>query len=144
MEIQFQHIGVKLDLHIQYLFFEQKRWYLIESLHKKSTKSTYNPVQGIVGHWGMPNMLTPKVPRACFCNKKTLKTAISIAFVQENNKKTFFLESNCRILYFTCLKSCAKNFIKFDHIDWKILASKVEQNFFFKKMLRLLEKQDCP
>jgi len=33
----------------------------------------------------------------------------------------FFLESNCRILYITCLRSCGKNFMKFDYTSWKIL-----------------------
>jgi len=72
--------------------------------------------------------LTPKGPRH-FLAQKLLKTAIFVAFIQET-KKNIFLESNHRILYFTCLRSCGKNFMKFDCTDWKILALKVGIFFF--------------
>jgi len=65
-------------------------------------------------------LLTRKGLRLFFC-QKPLKTTFSAAFIQENkNKKHFFLESNHRILYLTYLRSCGKNFMKFDRIDWKI------------------------
>jgi len=46
-------------------------------------------------------------------------------------KKYFFLESNHKILYFTCLKSHDISFSKFGYIDWKILAFKVGQKVFY-------------
>jgi len=45
-------------------------------------------------------------------------------------EKYIFIESNCRILYFTCLRSYGKNFMRFDCTDWKILAFKVGKNVF--------------
>jgi len=76
--------------------------------------------------------LTPKCPRPFLC-QKPLKTASSVAFIQ---KKRFFLESNRRILYFTCLKSCGKNFMKFDYTNWKIIAFKVGNICFLNASLQ--------
>jgi len=73
-------------------------------------------------------ILTPKVPRPFFFGQKPLKTAIFVAFIPKNRKKTFFPKSNHKIFYFTCLKSSGKIFIKFDCMDWKILAFKVVDN----------------
>jgi len=74
-------------------------------------------------------LLTPKCPRSFF-SQKSLKIASSAAFTQKTIK-ILFLESNHRILYFTCLKSCGKNFMKFDRTDWKIIAFKVGKICFF-------------
>jgi len=74
-------------------------------------------------------VLFPKCPRPFFC-QKPLKIASSVAFTQKK-RKIYFLEYNHRILYFTCLKSCGKNFMKFDHTDWKIIAFKVGNICFF-------------
>jgi len=60
------------------------------------------------------------------------KSHSKLLFLLRSSKKTkqfFFLEYNHKILYFTCLRSCGKIFMKFDGIDWKILAFKVR--FFF-------------
>jgi len=73
--------------------------------------------------------LTPKCPRPFFY-QNPLKTASSAAFIQKKRKKN--LESNRKILYFTCLKSCGKNFMKFDRTDWKIIAFKIGKIYFFK------------
>jgi len=63
-------------------------------------------------------------PRPFLC-QKPLKIANSAAFTQKKRKIYIYLESNHRILYFTCLKSCGKNFMNFDSTDWKIIAFKV-------------------
>jgi len=42
--------------------------------------------------------------------------------VHQWNKNKNKLENICRIFYFTCLRSCGKNFMKFDHRDWKIIS----------------------
>jgi len=65
--------------------------------------------------------------RPFFC-QKPLKIAI-LLHSSKKIKKQFFLESNCRILYLIYLRSCGKNFIKFDCIVWKMWAFKVQ--FFF-------------
>jgi len=49
---------------------------------------------------------------------------------KQNNK--LFLEYNHKILYFICLRSRGKNFMKFDRIDWKILAFKVGKKSLFE------------
>jgi len=50
----------------------------------------------------------------------------------KKQKKTLFLEYNHKILYFTCLQSWGKNFMKFDITDSKILAIKVGERSFFE------------
>ena len=57
-------------------------------------------------------------------------------FTQEN-KNEHFLESNHGILYFTCLRSCGKNFM-LDCKDWKILAFEVEKKRFFEHYTTIL------
>jgi len=74
-------------------------------------------------------ILPPKWPRPFFC-QKSLKTASLVLFTPQK-RKIYILESNLRILYFTCFKSCGKNFTKFDRTDWKILAFKVGKICFF-------------
>jgi len=58
-----------------------------------------------------------------FAAKSHLK--LPFLLISSKKTKTIFLESKHKILYFNCLRSCAKIFMKFDHIDWKILAFKV-------------------
>jgi len=89
--------------------------------------------------------LTLTRPRPFF-GQNPFKIATFVVFTHlEKQKLDIFLESNYRILYFTCLRSCSKIFIKFDHVDWKIVAFKVGQKVFFsKKMFRLPKKKDCP
>jgi len=82
--------------------------------------------------------LTSKVPRPFFFCQKSLKIGIFIAFIQECIK-IIFLESNHKILYFTCFKSCGKNFMKFDHTNWKILAFKVGRKSSFEHCLAILD-----
>jgi len=78
----------------------------------------WRPGGGLIKAW-----LTPKGLRPFFC-QKTLKLPF-LLHSSKRTKKILFLESNHRILYFTCLRSCGKNFMKFDCTDWKILAFKV-------------------
>jgi len=72
-----------------------------------------------------------KGPRPLFC-PKPLKIAISIAFIQRKQNKILFVEYNCRIWYFICLRSYGNNFMKFDYIDWKILTFKVGKKISFE------------
>jgi len=74
--------------------------------------------------------LAPKGPRPFFY-QNPLKTAISVVFIQEKEKKTIFSEYNHKILYFICMKSCGKFFMKFGRTDWKILAFKIGKTKFF-------------
>ena len=51
-----------------------------------------------------------------------------------------FCRSNYRILYYTWLRLFGKNFVMFVHIDWKLLAFKVEEKVFFHKHVLLARK----
>jgi len=72
----------------------------------------------------------PSKTKAIFY-QKSLKIAIFVAFIQENKKNTL-LGTNHRNLYITCLRSHNKNFMKFDRIDWKILAFKLGKTIFLE------------
>jgi len=54
----------------------------------------------------------------------SLKKHSKLPFLLSSPKKTQNLTTS-RILYFTCLRSCGKNFMKFDLANWEILAFKV-------------------
>jgi len=84
--------------------------------------------------------LIPKGPRH-FLAKKYSKLPCLLRSTKKQ-KKCFFLESNRKIVYFTCLRSCHKNFMKFDHIDWKILAFKVGRDNSFERWTAILNDFD--
>jgi len=54
-----------------------------------------------------------------------------------------FLEFNHRILYFTYLKLCGKNFMNFDHTNWRIFPIKVGERSFFEHWLATSNDFDC-
>jgi len=66
-----------------------------------------------------------------------------ISFLLHSSKKKK-KKRTIKILYFTCLRSCGKNIMKFDRTHWKILAFKTRKKiwiqginfkwFFFKHM----------
>jgi len=82
--------------------------------------------------------LTPEALRVFFV-KKSIQNYHFCCIHLRKPKIYIWGEFNYRILYLTSLKSCSKNFIKFDRTDWKILAFKVGQKVFFM-MFRLPPK----
>jgi len=66
------------------------------------------------------------------------KSNSKLLFLLRSSKKTkkLFLQNDHNFLYFTCLRSCDKNFIKFNSIDWKILAFKVGKKGFLNTGLQ--------
>jgi len=74
----------------------------------------------------------------CFLNVYPLKSPCHFFLTKTTENYQFCcihlrnfkkLESNCRMLYFICLKAFGngKKLIKFDHTNWKILAFKVRK-----------------
>jgi len=83
------------------------------------------------------HMLSLHNPKTINLSKNHSKLIFLLCLPKKIRKIHSFLESHCRILYFTCLKSYGKNFMKFDYIDWKIIAFKAEMLVCYYKWLWL-------
>jgi len=94
--------------------------------------TTHECVQ--ISNWPLFVLLNPKNQSHIF-DKKHSKL-LFLLHSSKKTKETLFSYYNHKILYFTCLKSCTKNFMKFDRTNWKILAFKVGTKSFFEHFLQ--------
>jgi len=93
----------------------------------KRISSTFD--EKLFKRWDLKDYLTPQ-GQGNFSVKNHSKLLVLLRSFKRK-EKYIFLESNRRILYFTSLKSCGKNFMKFNGTNWKIITFKVGKICFF-------------
>jgi len=89
------------------------------------------------------SLSTQKLPRHFF-HQKPLKTVIWLRWTINTKTKLSFWEYDHRILYYICMRLCAKFFVfvMFDCTDWKILTFKVKEFFFVESYPRISDDFD--